>query len=65
MSKRFDRLFAALCVYRETYGDVDVPQHFVVPEEGPWDQSVWGLRLGSRVNAIRSQGTFVKNNPER
>ena len=65
MSKRFERLFNALKMYKELYGTLDVPQHFIIPEEAPWEEEVHGLRLGSRVNAIRSQGTFVKNNPSR
>jgi len=44
---------------------LDVPQHYTVPEDPAWPEELWGLRLGSRVNAIRSQGTFVKNNPSR
>eukprot|EP00617_Octactis_speculum_P017154 CAMPEP_0185760614 /NCGR_PEP_ID=MMETSP1174-20130828/19520_1 /TAXON_ID=35687 /ORGANISM="Dictyocha speculum, Strain CCMP1381" /LENGTH=943 /DNA_ID=CAMNT_0028441511 /DNA_START=242 /DNA_END=3073 /DNA_ORIENTATION=- len=64
-SQRFQRLFRALCTYRDIHGHVDVPQHFVIPDEAPWDEDTWGLRLGSRVNAVRSQGTFVKNVPER
>ena len=65
MSKRFDRLLKALKMYKELHGTLDVPQHFIIPDKQPWDEDVWGLRLGSRVNAIRSQGTFVKNNPSR
>ena len=65
MSRRFERLVAALGAYRVVYGNLDVPQHFAVPESPDWPEEVWGLRLGSRVNAIRSQGTFVKNNPAR
>ena len=43
-----------------------MPQPFTDPEEGEeWPKEVRGLRLGARVNAIRSQGTFVKANPER
>jgi hypothetical protein len=65
MSRRFERLVDALAIYRRLFGSLDVPQHFVVPGEAPWEEDLWGLRLGSRVNAIRSQGTFVKNNPTR
>ena len=63
---RFFNVFNALKRYREIYGDLLVPQPFVVPNESPdWPPEVWGLRLGARVNAIRSQGTFIKTNPER
>ena len=66
MSKRFERLVVALETYKRLYNSLDVPQHFAVPSDSDqWDEDLWGLRLGSRVNAIRSQGTFVKNNPAR
>jgi hypothetical protein len=63
---RFQKVFAALKTYQTEYGDLLVPQPFVVPDsDAAWPEETWGLRLGARVNAIRSQGTFVNNNPER
>ncbi|KAL7535558.1 hypothetical protein ACHAXR_006567 [Thalassiosira sp. AJA248-18] len=64
---RYQRVFDALVKYKELYGDLLVPQPFTVPEDGKeeWPEEVRGLRLGARVNAIRSQGTFVKSNPSR
>lgn len=63
---RFDIVFDALKRYKEIFGDLLVPQPFFVPEDSPeWPERTWGLRLGARVNAIRSQGTFVNTNPER
>lgn len=63
---RFNNVFNALVHYKELHGDLLVPQPFVIPEESSdWPEETWGLRLGARVNAIRSQGTFVKSNPER
>ena len=64
--KRFQAVYLALERYNEIYGDLLVPQPFVVPKgSSDWPKESWGLRLGARVNAIRSQGTFIKNNPER
>ncbi|VEU33503.1 unnamed protein product [Pseudo-nitzschia multistriata] len=64
--KRFQAVYLALQRYKETYGDLLVPQPFVVPSDSAeWPEESWGLRLGARVNAIRSQGTFIKNNSER
>lgn len=64
--KRFQAVYLALERYKETYGDLLVPQPFVVPaDSSEWPEESWGLRLGARVNAIRSQGTFIKNNSER
>lgn len=62
---RFQRVYTALQTYKKIYGDLLVPQPFTVPEEEPWTEDIWGLRLGARVNAIRSQGTFVNSNPDR
>jgi len=63
---RYKRVYDALVKYKELYGDLLVPQPFTVPEDGKeWPEEVQGLRLGARVNAIRSQGTFVKANPAR
>lgn len=63
--RRFDAIYAALLTYRDVYGDVDVPPQFVVPSEGPWLQEAWGMKLGKRVQAIKVQGTFVANSPDR
>jgi len=63
---RYQRVYDALVRYKEIYGDLLVPQPFTIPEDTTeWPEEVRGLRLGARVNAIRSQGTFVKSNPSR
>ncbi|KAL7467063.1 hypothetical protein ACHAXS_007341 [Conticribra weissflogii] len=63
---RYQRVYDALVKYKELYGDLLVPQPFTVPEDSDeWPEEVRGLRLGARVNAIRSQGTFVKTDPSR
>lgn len=64
--QRFQKVYDALVTYKKLNGDLLVPQPFVVPEQSDdWPESTWGLRLGARVNAIRSQGTFVNTNPDR
>lgn len=63
---RYNKVYIALVRYKEINGDLLVPQPYVVPENSDeWPEETWGLRLGARVNAIRSQGTFVKTNPDR
>ena len=63
---RFNNVYDALVRYKELNGDLLVPQPFIIPEKSSeWPEETWGLRLGARVNAIRSQGTFVKSNPAR
>lgn len=63
--KRFEMVYQALLTYKEQKGDLLVPQAFVVPNDPIWPELTWGLKLGARVNAIRSQGTLVSNSPER
>ena len=62
---RFQNVYTALVTYMKLYDDLLIPQPFVVPKDPMWPEEIWGLRLGARVNAIRSQGTFVNNNPAR
>jgi len=65
---RYQNVYRALQIYKDIYGDLLVPQPFVVPsheQEERWPPELEGLRLGARVNAIRSQGTFVHSNPQR
>lgn len=63
---RFQKVLDGLLRYKEMNGDLLVPQPFVIPEDSPdWPEETWGLRLGARVNAIRSQGTFVKSDPDK
>jgi Helicase associated domain len=62
---RFQNVYTALVTYKRLYDDLLVPQPFVVPKDPQWPEDIWGLRLGARVNAIRSQGTFVNNNSAR
>lgn len=64
--KRFDIVYTALKAYKEVYGNLIVPQAFVVPTDDEfWPEEARGLKLGARVNAIRCQGTLVSNSPER
>ena len=63
--QKFDSIYDGLVIYKELYGDLFVPQTFCIPEEDPWPEELWGLKLGARVNAIRSQGTLLTNSPDR
>jgi hypothetical protein len=63
--RRFEVIYAALTVYKQLHGDLFVPQQFVVPSTPPWPEVTWGVKLGTRVTAIRSQSTFVSNSPQR
>ena len=65
LERRWEELRAALQTYQQVYGDVVVSQAFVVPSEAPWPEEAWGMKLGSRVDGIRSKGGHVKHHPER
>ena len=51
--------------YREVEGHLLVPSSFVVPRAAPWPRATWDLRLGLRVNQIRSRHDYVRGRPER
>ena len=65
LERRWEEVRAALRVYQEAHGDLEVPQVFVVPSQAPWPEEAWGMQLGWRVNNIRSQEHHVKDHPER
>ena len=63
--KKFEAIYNALVTYKSLYGDVNVPQPFVVPDEEPWPLECRGLKLGTRIYSIRTSSTFINNNQER
>jgi hypothetical protein len=65
LERRWEEVRAALLAYKEVHGDLQVPQRFVVNSQAPWPEEAWGMKLGSRVDTIRSKEIFVKDHPER
>lgn len=64
----FDLMMQALEAYLAQHGDITVPMSFVVPHDDlSWPGACWGLRLGNRVNAVRTKGRYLKGKewPER
>lgn len=56
----------ALRHYKNIFGDLRVASSFTVPAgDSLWPKVLWGWKLGNRVTAIRSAGTFVKGIPAR
>jgi hypothetical protein len=51
--------------YKNTHGDLNIAQSFVVPSEDPWPEKSWESKLGLMISKIRSSGTFVKSDPGR
>ena len=65
LERRWEEVRAALLVYKEMHGDLQVPRLFVVPSQAPWPEEAWGMKLGFRVNHIRNNDYYVKHYPER
>ena len=65
LERRWEETRDTLAVYKEVHGDLQVTRAFVVPSEAPWPKEAWGMKLGSRVNDIRAQEHYVKDEPER
>ena len=42
----------ALDSYYEEYGNMDVPEGWIVPSRAPWREQIWGLELGKMVWAL-------------
>lgn len=59
--RQYALVLESLKTYKKIYGDLSLPQKFVVPSEEPWPVEAWGLRLGPRVWNIRTQGMYVSD----
>ena len=59
-------VLAALRAFTREFGHARVPAAFAVPREAPWPEEAWGMKLGGRVNGIRSHDNyFASSDPER
>eukprot|EP01041_Mallomonas_annulata_P003112 gene3112-6115_t len=47
---------SALDAYYEEYGNLDVPEGWVVPAKTPWRKDIWGLRLGTMLWSLGGSG---------
>jgi hypothetical protein len=68
LERRWEEVHATLLAYKVVLGSLVLPLAFVVPSEAeaPWPEEAWGMKLGGRVNNIRSsQEMYVKDHPER
>eukprot|EP01033_Poteriospumella_lacustris_P023330 gene23330-biopygen7914 len=53
------RIERGLTTYKAMYGDVRIPEQFVVPHgDGRWDRDLWDMRLGEAVPRIRNDGYY-------
>ncbi|ETP38783.1 hypothetical protein F442_13705 [Phytophthora nicotianae P10297] len=53
-----ESILPAFEMYHRIYGNCNIQTHFIVPEEEPWPQSMWGMRLGFIARNIRNRGDF-------
>jgi hypothetical protein len=63
--RRWEEVRAALLVYKEVHGNLEVTRAFLVPSEALWPEEAWGMKLGYRVNHIRHREDYVKDHSER
>jgi hypothetical protein len=60
-----NKVLPAITTYKQVHGDLQVPQDFVVPSSGEWEEGLWSMQLGRAVHSIRSSSTFVRDRPDR
>ena len=65
ISEKVDLILECLRVYKRLYNNLYVGQLFVVPDEPPWPEAAWGMRLGSRVGTIRTSGSYIGTDIEK
>jgi len=51
-------VYKALLTHKHIFGDLLVPRYFIVPKKDPWPPEVWGMKLGVRVNNIRTKSSY-------
>eukprot|EP01033_Poteriospumella_lacustris_P010263 gene10263-biopygen4584 len=53
------RIERGLTTYKAMYGDVRIPEQFVVPHgDGRWDRDLWDMKLGRAIDMIRNDGAY-------
>ncbi|KAG7388138.1 hypothetical protein PHYPSEUDO_013098 [Phytophthora pseudosyringae] len=53
-----ETILPAFEMYHRINGNCSIDTFFTVPEEEPWPQSMWGMRLGFIARNIRNRGDF-------
>ncbi|KAL3660815.1 hypothetical protein V7S43_014217 [Phytophthora oleae] len=54
------RVLPSLVIYRQQFGNCNVPKRFEVPDCPPWPKAAAGLRLGNVVDGMRSRNYYAK-----
>jgi hypothetical protein len=61
----FDHILDAIYIYKKTFGDVNIPVKFEVPNSSPWPLHLHGLRLGKRLEKLLSTPEFYIEYPDK
>lgn len=60
-SVEFHRIYSALERYKTVYGNVQVPNNYVIMEQNKlFDEELWGIKLGRIVKGIRLSGHYAE-----
>jgi hypothetical protein len=52
-----DIIIAALHVHNQLFGDMNVPEYYIVPSDEPWPVKAWGMELGLKLKSILKSKT--------
>jgi hypothetical protein len=44
---KFRKIYNALLLYQQQFGTLDVPQLYAVPDQEPWPQEWWGMKVSA------------------
>jgi len=50
----------AMETYKRLYGNVSIPQEFIVPKNDDWPEVTWKMKLGSIGHSIRNQNCHIE-----
>ena len=61
----FDHILDAIYIYKKTFGDLNIPIKFEIPNSSPWPIHLHGLRLGKRLEKLLSTPEFFDDYPDK
>lgn len=65
VEEQFDQMLEALTLYKQIFSSVEVPAKFVVPEEKPWPEALWGIPLGTLAANLRKKNSMAFGREDR
>ena len=61
----FQQILESVNIFRDVFGDLNIPVKFEVPAQDPWPSSLHGLRLGKRLEKLFSTTEFMDKHPDK